>query len=209
LLNGLSARAPRAPLVDARELAGMLGVSRNAVYEHARDLGGIRIGGARSGRLRFDPEVAIRAARAPLCPESPPSDSAPRRNSRGLRRLRPARHPFLEPNAVWDAEVGLWRDQQGYPTHDQCWRSTGTGAHGLVAQGPNDEPGATHIEWELSRRECRKEHRQRRYRVPPLVWPTSAAVLPEIVPQLFPSASSHSNPERSTKGPDCRLIHKR
>jgi hypothetical protein len=100
-------RAARAPLVDARELAGILGVSRNAVYEHARDLGGIRIGGARSGRLRFDPEVAIRAARARLCPEPPPGDSAPRRNSPRLRRSRHTRHPFLEPNAVWDAEVGL------------------------------------------------------------------------------------------------------
>jgi hypothetical protein len=33
----------------------------------------------------------------------------------------------------------------------------------VVAQGPNDEPDATHLEWEVSRREWRKEHRPKRH----------------------------------------------
>ena len=70
-----------------------------------------------------------------------------------------ARHPFLERTAVWDDETGLWRDGEGYPTRDECWRSTGLGTQGLVAQGPNDAPGATHNEWEPTRREWRKERR--------------------------------------------------
>jgi hypothetical protein len=40
-------------LVDAATLAELLGVERNWVYAHAKQLGGIRLGGPR-GRLRFD-----------------------------------------------------------------------------------------------------------------------------------------------------------
>lgn len=39
--------------VDATDLAQMLGIDREWVYAHARDLGAIRLGGPR-GRLRFD-----------------------------------------------------------------------------------------------------------------------------------------------------------
>src|SRR5205823_629871 len=127
----------RDPLVDARELARLLGVSRSVVYHHAGDLGAIRIGAGERGRLRFDPKVAMRGAHTRFSPE-------PAAASHGrLGRLRPSkretarpRHPVLEPTAVWDREARLWRDANGYPTHDQCWSSTGTGTQGLVAQGP-------------------------------------------------------------------------
>ena len=39
--------------VDAGDLARMLGIERQWVYAHARELGAIRLGGPR-GRLRFD-----------------------------------------------------------------------------------------------------------------------------------------------------------
>lgn len=39
--------------VDAARLAEVLGVERQWVYEHAAQLGALRLGGAR-GRLRFD-----------------------------------------------------------------------------------------------------------------------------------------------------------
>lgn len=42
-----------ARFVDAAFVAGKLGVDRDWVYEHARELGGVRLGGPR-GRLRFD-----------------------------------------------------------------------------------------------------------------------------------------------------------
>jgi hypothetical protein len=54
----------RARLVDASELARLLGVRRSWIYEHAKLLGAIRLGGA-MGRLRFEPEAATRALRPP------------------------------------------------------------------------------------------------------------------------------------------------
>lgn len=45
--------APR--FIDAAAVARLLGVERDWVYEHAQQLGGIRLGGPR-GRLRFDRE---------------------------------------------------------------------------------------------------------------------------------------------------------
>ncbi len=51
--------APR--LVDARELAARLGVSRDYVYAHADELGAVRLGGDSKPRLRFDLEAAREA----------------------------------------------------------------------------------------------------------------------------------------------------
>jgi hypothetical protein len=44
---------PAARLADARTVARELGVDRDWVYSHARELGAVRLGGER-GRLRFD-----------------------------------------------------------------------------------------------------------------------------------------------------------
>jgi hypothetical protein len=41
-------------LVDAATLAQQLGVSRTIIYEHARELGAVRIVTGERGRLRFD-----------------------------------------------------------------------------------------------------------------------------------------------------------
>jgi hypothetical protein len=56
----LAARA-RVALVDAAALAVELGVSRDWVYEHADELGALRLGNGPKARLRFDP-IAARAA---------------------------------------------------------------------------------------------------------------------------------------------------
>ncbi len=149
----------RGPLVDARELARLLGVSRDVVYHHARDLGAIRIGAGERGRLRFDPVVAMRSAHTSFSGEQIATHTSPPGRRSASRRRAAPRHPFLEPEAVWDGEMGLWRDANGYPTRDQCWRDRGLGTRGLVAQGPNDESGADHGEWEVARRQWRKEHR--------------------------------------------------
>lgn len=50
----IGGEAPR--FVDAAHVARLLGVERDWVYEHADQLGGIRLGGPR-GRLRFDRET--------------------------------------------------------------------------------------------------------------------------------------------------------
>jgi hypothetical protein len=64
------------PLVDARELATLLGLTRDWVYEHAGELGAIPLGDGPRPRLRFDPAVAAEALKR--------------------RRRRPRGHP-LEP----------------------------------------------------------------------------------------------------------------
>lgn len=157
----ISATRARGPLVDAKELARLLGMSRAAVYEHARELGAIRIGAGKKGRLRFDPEVSIRNASTAQSPAPAAPAQAPRARSRAPKRqIAQARHPFLEPKAVWDDDTGLWRNAEGYPTHDQCWQSNVPGTHKLLAEGPNHQQGATHTEWEAARREWRQAHRQ-------------------------------------------------
>lgn len=50
-----------AGLVDATALAERLGVTRAFVYEHADELGAIRLGDGPRARLRFDVEAAERA----------------------------------------------------------------------------------------------------------------------------------------------------
>lgn len=52
---------PRARLVDAAALAAALGVSRETVYAHAKQLGGQRVGDGPRGRLRFDLDQALEA----------------------------------------------------------------------------------------------------------------------------------------------------
>lgn len=69
--------------VDAALVARKLGVDRDWVYAHARELGGVRLGGPR-GRLRFD----LQKIRRQLdCPD----DGRPRPDKR--RRARPQRRP--------------------------------------------------------------------------------------------------------------------
>jgi excisionase family DNA binding protein len=48
-------------LVDARELAALLGVSVDYVYEHAAELGALRLGSGRKARIRFDADTARQA----------------------------------------------------------------------------------------------------------------------------------------------------
>lgn len=69
--------------VDAAQLARILDVERRWVYTHARQLGAVRLGGAR-GRLRFDLKHATRALATAR--GDPPLAAAGRRASR-----RPAR----------------------------------------------------------------------------------------------------------------------
>lgn len=53
-------------LLTATELAERIGVSRSWVYEHARELGAVRLGPGPRARLRFDPvTVAARLAGPP------------------------------------------------------------------------------------------------------------------------------------------------
>jgi hypothetical protein len=48
-------------LVDARELAVLLGVQPSFVYAHATELGAMRLGSGRKARMRFDVDRARQA----------------------------------------------------------------------------------------------------------------------------------------------------
>jgi len=74
-----------AGLIDAVEVAQLLGVSRSYVYDHLGELGAIRVG----GRWRFD-RATVEAARAPA--EQPPAPTEIRRHT--ARRV-PARGQLL------------------------------------------------------------------------------------------------------------------
>jgi hypothetical protein len=77
-----------ADLVDANEIARRFGVSRDFVYEHADDLGAVRLGGGPKARLRFDPAKVGRTLRKP--PKKPASQPR-RRASRRSSSLLPIR----------------------------------------------------------------------------------------------------------------------
>ena len=70
-------------LVDAATLGHELGVSRQFVYDHAEELGVLRLGSGRRPRLRFDLETAKRA-----CERIADFDSA--------RSRPPARRPAAQ-----------------------------------------------------------------------------------------------------------------
>lgn len=83
-------RAPaRTPLVDAAELARLLGVERDWVYRHAARLGAIRLGDRPGARLRFDVDAVL--AGLPR-PGGAPGPTSPARRP---RRRRPRRLPPL------------------------------------------------------------------------------------------------------------------
>lgn len=76
-------RVPSAGLVDVTELARHLGVTRAWVYQHAAELGAIRIGSGPRARLRFDLEAAKEALAGS---ERSPSAAVP-------RHMPPSRQP--------------------------------------------------------------------------------------------------------------------
>ena len=57
----VGARSTTFGLVDARELAGELGVSTDYVYAHATELGAMRLGAGPKARIRFDLDRARQA----------------------------------------------------------------------------------------------------------------------------------------------------
>jgi hypothetical protein len=76
-------------LWTARQVAAHYGVTRNFVYQHAEELGCIRLGGGECPRLRFDPAVVRerwQRVREPSSARSPRGRSAPRRRAVGRPR---------------------------------------------------------------------------------------------------------------------------
>ena len=80
--------APARELWSARRVAALYGVSLSFVYQHADELGCVRLGGGTCARLRFDP-VAVQAGWAQIG-GALPAEQAQKRRSRP--RQAPARH---------------------------------------------------------------------------------------------------------------------
>ena len=70
--------APERRLVDAQTVAAALGISRDTVYEHAAELGGVKVGDGSRPRWRFDLDRALSTWRTP----SEPARATPRRRRR-------------------------------------------------------------------------------------------------------------------------------
>lgn len=77
-----------AELADAAEIARWFGVSRDFVYDHADDLGAVRLGNGPKARLRFDPARVGRALRKPHLKAAPPSRRRAPRSSSSLLPIR-------------------------------------------------------------------------------------------------------------------------
>jgi hypothetical protein len=84
LAERLGATLGAAPvLLDPKEVARRLGVSRDFVYEHSEELGAVRLGDGPRARLRFDSRrVAAFEAAGPAAPPPRRAPRPPRRSSR-------------------------------------------------------------------------------------------------------------------------------
>jgi hypothetical protein len=71
---------PSGRLLSAAEVSAWCGVSRGWVYQHASELGAVRIGDGERPRLRFDPDRV--AERLNQLPAAPPTGPTPPRGSR-------------------------------------------------------------------------------------------------------------------------------
>jgi hypothetical protein len=95
-----SENAARARLVTPAELAAFLVVDRSYVYEHAHELGAIRLGSGPRARMRFDLEDVKRRLSAATClggRESGSGEAASSAGSRGSRRRRTGTNVELLP----------------------------------------------------------------------------------------------------------------
>ena len=85
LEEGREERQPDTGLLEPAELAERLGKSRAWIYEHADELGAIRLGEGPRPRLLFDPELA-RERLAALAGRNGAAPSSPRPSKRRRRR---------------------------------------------------------------------------------------------------------------------------
>lgn len=75
--------------IEAAEVARRFSLSRDYVYEHADDLGAVRLGSGPKARLRFDPSKVAEVLRGSSEGESGPKRAAvrPVRSGRGVTLL--------------------------------------------------------------------------------------------------------------------------
>ena len=88
LAERLDERSEVSDLVDAAEIARRFGVAPSFVYEHADELGAIRLGDGDRPRLRFDPQRVFEGLAAR---PTPASRSKPRRRRASSADLLPVK----------------------------------------------------------------------------------------------------------------------
>jgi hypothetical protein len=97
---------PPGRLVDAAEVADLLGVTRSWVYDNAERLGAVRIGDGPRGRLRFNVDRALTAWQT-RDPDPEPQPRAPRpRAPRDTTALLPIRGRGCAPVALTRSNEG-------------------------------------------------------------------------------------------------------
>jgi hypothetical protein len=100
------------PLVDAKELATLLGLTRDWVYEHAGELGAIPLGDGRRPRLRFDPVLAAeRLKRQRRRPVDQPVEAVPA--IEGPPRAQPRRRRNESNVPLLPVRTRTWRGVRG------------------------------------------------------------------------------------------------
>jgi hypothetical protein len=95
LLRAEPATHSASRLVDAGQLARQLGLTRAWVYEHARDLGAIRLGDGPKARLRFNPATAANALADVDDAPAPATRKVPAATRGRPRREPPPSGPLL------------------------------------------------------------------------------------------------------------------
>src|SRR6187200_1374643 len=94
MLREASSESP--PLIDANEVARILGCERGFVYEHQAELGAVRLGGGRRPRLRFDRARVEAIASAPRTSAEVSLETRPQHRSPRRRRPRRSAVKLLE-----------------------------------------------------------------------------------------------------------------
>lgn len=87
--------SPTTGLIDAAEVARRCGVSRAWVYDHAGQLGAVRLGSGSRPRLRFNADRAVSAIAALTRVEEPPAVQPRRRPRPDLAASTAAGSPLL------------------------------------------------------------------------------------------------------------------
>jgi hypothetical protein len=75
-------------LIDVAELARRTGLSRTWIYEHARELGAIRLGDGPKARLRFNPDTVKRLLEREPPPRVEPAPAKRRRQIRAINAIK-------------------------------------------------------------------------------------------------------------------------
>jgi hypothetical protein len=105
VVERMAGRASTPELVDVATIARRFGLSTAYVYDHAAELGAVRIGGGTRPRLRFDPSVVAERIGTPCSASStsqsrkPASRAKPRRTGAAKGQNGPRVLPIGDPEA--------------------------------------------------------------------------------------------------------------